>query len=114
MSIVSSSEVKTILGISVSDISLDGFIDMLLPEVEADFLLIRGTPFEKDSDENNVYPSGSKLIAAQMIGWHLENRKSIGIDSKSLDGFSETKTKDLLNGYPKSVVGRIERFGRLL
>jgi hypothetical protein len=101
-------EIKSLLGISSS--SHDSRISALIPEVEADYLKIRGKAFATDAtDGRTVYPDGSKLTAARMVQFHLDGLTA-GAKSESLGDYS-ADAEELLEGYPKSVVGRIRRYG---
>jgi hypothetical protein len=60
---------------------------------------------------NPVYPDGSELTAAQMIGYRIAMIGHSGEKSESLGDHSRTFEKDnMLGGYPKSITGAIERF----
>lgn len=60
---------------------------------------------------NPVYPDGSEQTAAQMIGFRLAMRGHSGEKSESLSDHSRTFEKDdVLEGYPRSITGAIERF----
>ena len=53
------------------------------------------------------YPAGSDYTAALMIGYNLYKRH--GQKSESSGGYSYTE-EDMLEGYPRSIAGMIERF----
>ena len=108
--IVTLENCKKYLGIT--DTSKDDVIRMLIPAVENDYLLIRGKAFNltDDSDEGTDYPENSEVIASEMIAFKLNSRLTSGIKSEHIGSYSYSKDEKLLNGYPLSIVGLIERF----
>lgn len=108
MPIIDLATAKTLLGISTAD--EDAFIEAVIPEVEADFLQIRNQAFDVDDLDLIEYPAGSVMVAADMIGWHLQKRGAIGVQSSSDSGFSETLEQLGPHGYPVSVEKRITRY----
>jgi hypothetical protein len=109
MPIVTRETAKTFLGIT--DTSKDAQIDLLIPAVENDYLLIRGLPFNVDSNDDPIvdYPENSEVVASQMIGYQLANL-SPGMQSEKIGSYSYTRDEKIIDGYPKSIVNRIERF----
>lgn len=115
MAIVTRKFVKEALGISGT--TYDSRIDLYIPHVEADFESIRGIPFDEDSNDEVYYPDNAELIATQMIAYLIQTM-SITSDvfnnkvSESIGSYSYTKKGgvEMLKGYPKSIVGRIERY----
>lgn len=70
----------------------------------------------KDEDLNKSvlitlcnYPQSLKMIFSQMIAYKLENYKP-GIISKQIDDYSYTLEKDLIAGYPKSIMSELSNF----
>lgn len=55
------------------------------------------------------YPQALKMVFSQMIAYKLENYKS-GIVSKQVDDYSYTLEKDLISGYPKSIMSELNNF----
>lgn len=55
------------------------------------------------------YPQALKMPFSQMIGYKLENYKA-GIVSKQIDDYSYTLEKDLVSGYPKSIMSDLSNF----
>jgi len=127
MAIVSLQFVKSYFGIS--DTSLDDKINFMIPLVENDYRFIRNAPFDKDSDNNIIYPITAKETAALMIMWKLNNNSNIVIDDGKVGVSRETssitwslhsesykdsnplnKSGELKFGYPIDIVARIERF----
>lgn len=90
----------------------DALIDALIPQVEGDFLLIRNKAFDEDSNDEVEYPEGSELIAAQMIGYLLSAAGRSGLSSERIGDYAYTAQTgaDMVMGYPKAIVGRIERY----
>ena len=115
MAITTVSNVKLILGITVP--THDTRIAFFIPQVETDFLGIRGVDFDEDSNDDIVYPANAEVIAAQMIGYLLTSTQFGGTGmndktSESIGSYSYSKAgaSDFLYGYPKSIVFRIERW----
>lgn len=107
MAIIDTSTAKTLLGITTTD--HDTRIDALIPEVESHYLRIRGKAFEVDDQDQTVYPDGSELTAAQMIGYHLFGPAQ-GAASEKVDDYSIT-AEERVEGYPRSIIGAIARYG---
>lgn len=114
--IITRRTVKEIL--QITSTTYDSIIDMFIPQVEADFKLIQGRDYEYDSNDDIDYPDNAELIASQMIGFLLQttsltsgtysDKKSESIGSYS---YSRGDSKsDYLFGYPRHIVGRIERY----
>ena len=109
--------VKLFLGITST--TYDELIESYIPQVEADFLKIRGVDWDEDSNDNIEYPDNADLICAQMIGYLLAtnpfnsanygNKMSESIGSYS---YSKMASSDMMSGYPKLIVSRIDRYQR--
>ena len=115
MAIVTRSTVKKYLQITSSQ--YDELIDSFIPAVEADFLIIRGIDFDIDSNDDIEYPDNAEFVASQMIGYMLKSSKFDAnnysqMKSESIGDYSYTRggREDMLNGYPLSIVNRIERY----
>lgn len=116
MAIVTLRTVKEIL--QITDDTYNSLIDMFIPQVEADFQLIQGRDFDYDSNDDIEYPDNAELIAAQMIGFLIQTTKFTSgtytdKTSESIGGYSYTRgnsRSDFIFGYPRHIVGRIERF----
>jgi len=110
MAIVTIDFVKAYLGIS--DSAQDVKITALIPLVEETYLNIRNVPFALDG-ETTVYPTGSDVTSAEMIGFKLAKRadgrllKTEHIDgySMALEGYLGSK-----HGYPDDVITAIKRY----
>ncbi|MFW6214137.1 MAG: phage head-tail connector protein, partial [Spirochaetota bacterium] len=101
-------QVKTILQISGTE--QDELIEELIPLVEEQYLEIRNLPFETDSEGNTIYPAGSALTAAQMVGYQLQARQNAtGKTSESLGDYSYTMGA-VDGGYPDSITMQIRRY----
>jgi hypothetical protein len=112
MAITTLSEVKTFLQIPATDTSKDVLIEALIPQVEADFLIIRNAPFDLDTDEVTIlYPDNAELVASQMIGYMMTQAMSTGggFKSESIGSYSYS-LNDTVGVYPKSITGRITKF----
>lgn len=92
----------------INDTANDARIDLLIPRVEADYLSIRGKAFDLDTNGDTVYPEGSDSVASEMIGYLLN--KKYGVKIESLADFHQTFEDATLFGYPKSIVGSIKRY----
>ena len=107
--------------LQISGTAKDSLIDALIPQIEADYLLIRNKEFDVDSNDYVDYPDGSELIAAQMIGYQMSLLANQGggldMQSERIGDYSYTRKAggkvEYINGYPRSIVGRIERFIKL-
>ena len=117
MAIVTRTFVKEILGITGT--TYDSRIDLFIPHVEADFERIRGIDFFEDSNDVIEYPENAELISAQMVGYLIQttslnsgtyNDKT----SESIGSYSYSKkgNAEMIKGYPKSIVGKIEQYQR--
>lgn len=117
MAIVTRKTVKNYLQISGS--TYDNLIDMFIPTVEADFLRIRNTEWDYDSNDDIDYPDNAEFIAAQMIAYLIKNTALSGgysgMKSESIGSYSYTRggKEDFDNGYPRYIVDKIERYVRL-
>ena len=116
MAIVTRDEVKKFLQITTS--TYDDLIDAFIPQAEADFLLIRGIPFDEDSSDNIVYPENASLVASQMVGYLINTSKlpsSVLNDktSESIGSYSYSKSGQgggtMFKGYPTAITGKIEQ-----
>lgn len=115
MSIITKDTYKQLAGLT--DDSLDSMIDILIPVVEADYLTVRGTPFDLDEESLIVYPSGSMLTAKLMLDWLLspESGKALGsgLKSETIGKYSMNLQEiDEATGYPKAIIGRIQQYIR--
>ena len=108
MAITTISKVKTIL--HLQDNSLDAVISELIPLVEADYLLIRNKPFEKDENGKDIYPLGSERVAIKMIQYLLQ-KNAPNISSERLADYSVSyDTGTGKDGYPESITQLIKRY----
>lgn len=88
-------------------------ISSLINVVESDFLRIRGKAFDTDEDENIIYPEGSMMAAAEMVGYKLLTlRGNVGSSYEMIGNYSISLSTDLLFGYPKSTIQKIQRYAR--
>lgn len=115
MAITTVSDVKSILNITVP--TYDARIAIFIPQVEEDFLNIRGIDFDVDSNDIIEYPANANVIAAMMIGYQLTSTQFGGSGmsdktSESIGSYSYTKhsAMELYKGYPRSIVGRIDQW----
>lgn len=109
MAITTLDSVKIFL--QITDTTRDTLIEELIPQVEADFLLIRNIPFDEDSN-GEIYPDGSELVAAQMIGFHLSSFMASGgtYRSESIGSYSYSVGDSGSLGYPKAITSRIKKY----
>lgn len=110
MAIITLAKAKTFL--QISDTTKDTLITALIPQIEADYLLIRNAAFDVDDDDATVYPDGSELTAAQMIGFNMSSSiaNGGGFKSESIGSYSYTMNEARSIGYPDNIVKRITRF----
>jgi hypothetical protein len=111
MAIITRTTAKTLL--QISDTTKDALIDALIPQVEGDFLLIRNKAFDEDSNDVTEYPDNAELVAALMIGFHINQLKNVGMDAESLGDYSYAKTNQAQFGsfgYPKSITSMIKKY----
>lgn len=119
MPIITRENTKLYLGITST--TQDALIDALIPQIESDFLLIRNKEFDVDSNDYVDYPDGSELVSAQMIGYQMSllANQGGGLDfqAESIGDYSYSRAaggkENYVNGYPKSLIGRIERFMKM-
>lgn len=109
MAIVTRETVKELLGID--DDEKDGRIDALIPLVEEHYREIRNAPFETDDEGDTIYPRGSALTAAMMVGYQLQRvERSLAMSSESLGDYSYTLADGGDDEYPAQVIGSIRRY----
>jgi len=108
--IITLGQAKLLLSIPAEDTSRDDLIEELIRQVEADYERIRNKPFDTTGYGKPIYPKGAALTAAQMIQFHLNGMRRTGIAAQSLGDHSVTFTGELMEGYPKSIVGKIRRY----
>lgn len=109
MAIITRAKAKTFL--QITDTLKDDLIDALIPQVEADYLLIRNRAFDKDSNDEIEYPDNAELVAAQMIGFLISDiaRSGGAFKSESIGKYSYT-VADMVAGYPKTITSRIDKY----
>lgn len=90
---------------------LDYRIDAVQPSAEVDYLIIRGKAYDEDSDGNTVYPADYKNTLAEMVCYVLglgqfqgRGKTSAGVSDRS------QSYEHKVNGYPVSIISRIEKF----
>lgn len=89
----------------------------LIGEVNTNYLSIDSNFNEIEDEDLNKsvlvclcrYPQSLKMPFSQMISYKLENYKS-GIVSKQVDDYSYTLEKELVSGYPKSIMSDLSNF----
>ena len=107
--IVTLDKVKTYLKINNTD--FDTLITELIPVVESHFETIRNAPFDTDDSDNIIYPKGSEIIAALMVGYMMDaNITSKGFTSEGIGDYSYSKQKELIGGYPEYITAGIRRY----
>lgn len=113
MAITTTSDVKTYLGISTTD--YDNKIASLIPFVEQVYLRLRNAPFDEDEAGDTVYPTGSDITAAEMIGYKLSQDTSFRFEkSTRLGNYSVSYGDKSIYGYPAEIIGAIKRYMRML
>lgn len=92
---------------------LDDQIAELIPAVEDDYLAIRGKSFDTAEDGSIVYPAGAVMTVAEMISYKLLTLPGrVGASGESISDYSVSLDTDLIHGYPKGIVTKIDRYGR--
>ena len=109
MAIITRAKAKTLL--QITDTLKDDLIDALIPQVEADYLLIRNRAFDEDSNDDIDYPDNAELVAAQMIGFLMTDMAKSGgaFKSESIGKYSYTSS-EMVAGYPKTITSRIDKY----
>lgn len=118
MPIITRDEVKIYLAIDPLDLTYDARIDMLIPAVEQTYLNIQNRPFKLDDLGDTLYPLGSDVVAAEMVGYKLAKtlkafgkEYGTGIASMSLDAYSVSYIQgDAAVAYPKSMTNSIKSY----
>lgn len=110
MAIVEDKDVITILQLDDST-SERALISILIPEIEGDYKRIQKKDFDTDDNGNIVYPEGSSLTAALMIGYILS--KQYGIQSQTISKYSQTN-EPTVQGYPKGITDRITKYPKFV
>lgn len=112
--IVSREFVKEWIGIT--DTSLDTQIDKLIPLVERTYLDVRNCPFKTDVEGNILYPEGSDITAAEMIGYKLQTsygkKLSRDVQSEKVGSYSVSYGDRLIKGFPVSIMSEIKTYVR--
>jgi hypothetical protein len=114
VSITNKDFVKSYLGIT--DDTQAAVIESLIILAEEDYLNIRNKPWDTDAEGNTIYPPGSDVVVAQMIGYKLNNKDGDGrlVSSESIGSYSvsygDATGQGNTFGYPKGVVGSIKRY----
>lgn len=103
------------LFLQITNTSKDELIRALIPQVEADYLLIRNRAFEDDSNDELVYPDNAELVAAQMIGYLLTEQAKSGafLSSERVRSYSYSINNgqdSFKHGYPVNIVRKIKRY----
>jgi len=101
--------------LQISDSAEDVIIDSMISLAEQEYLDIRNVPWDRDASGNTVYPKGSDVTIAEMIGYKLalRNNSGRGVASESIDGYSISYNDGSGNskfGYPNTIVSAIKRF----
>jgi len=107
------SDVKEYLGIT--DELTDVKISRLIPQMEAIYLQIRNAAFDTDVLGATVYPIGSDITVAEMIGYKLATKPGeASIASESLTSYSVSYGGggSTMYGFPLSVVGSIKKYAK--
>ena len=112
MAITTKEEVKSYLGITVS--SNDDKIEKLIPLYEELYLKIRNAPFELDTDDTTIYPIGSDITIAEMIGYKLSQGDNYNtIVSEQVGNYRwSADTKNYKYGFPASIINQIKVYTR--
>lgn len=115
MAITTLQDVKDYLGIT--DTSQDAKIEALIPYVEQIYLDIRNAPWDVDDMGDVVYPIGSNITAAEMIGYKLKQSSDsefriVGSESLGSYSVSYVDTGSTWKGFPASYVSGIKKYIR--
>lgn len=115
MAITTLAAVKSYLGIA--DTSKDVQITALIPYVEQVYLDIRNAPWELNDQGAIVYPSGSDVTAADMIGYkltHTYTGSDSDLQSETIGSYSYSKDTGSarFKGFPSNIVSSIKKYIR--
>lgn len=101
--------------LKITDEDSDIAISRLIPYCEEKYLEIRNAPFDV-VDKEIVYPSGSDVVIAEMIGWKLATTPGgAAIKSESLNTYSVSYNfSKTISGFPSDIVAGIKKFVRAL
>ena len=108
MAVITLSEVKTYLGITVT--TYDALITLLIPEVEQDIKDLCNRTF-KNSLGADDWPSNIKSIAAKMVGYKMAALKQVdsaGFKSESQGDWSYTRA-DSQGGYSQEIIAELSK-----
>lgn len=109
--IITVAQYKALTGRTTSEDDVQ--IGAIINAVESDFLRIRGKAFDTDDNDQVIYPEGSMMAAAEMVGYKLLTlRGNVGSSYEMIGNYSISLTTDLLCGYPRSTVQKIKRYAR--
>ena len=115
MAITTLQDVKDYL--CITDTSQDAKIEALIPYVEQVYLDIRNAPWDVDNMGDIVYPIGSNITAAEMIGFKLQQSKDSDfriVSGESLGSYSVSysDTGSTWKGFPASITSSIKKYIR--
>lgn len=113
MAITTVDAVKDYLGIATTD--LDAKINTLIPFVESVYQQVRNAPFDTDDSGNVLYPSGSDITAAQMIGYLLsQDSDQRFVSATSIGSYSVSYANATSkHGFPPEITSQIKRYTRI-
>ena len=108
MAITDRDTVKSLLNISTGDTSKDAWIDALIPQVEEDYVNIRGKPFEVGTKVN--FTASAALSADREVTFTIGNYSSAGgTDGTEYDIL--LRSGDTANVIARRMMNQIEPSG---
>lgn len=110
MAIITLEDYKLLANVKGTD--QDSRITGLIEVVEDDYLAIRNKPFE-GTEETPIYPTGSKMVAVEMITYKLmELDGKVGTSAESSGKYSHSFDFRRTRGYPTYIVSKIKSYAR--
>jgi hypothetical protein len=98
-----------------ADTTNDAIISLMIKRAEDDYLSIRGIDFITDEDGDIVYPEAADIVGGEMVCYLLKLGDYYGRGKASeSQGNRQAGYDSKLHGYPRSIVGTIDRYMRAL
>lgn len=114
MAVITLAEAKVFL--QITGTTKDALITALIPEIEGHIIAYCNTDFYNTADPPvQVWPSGIKLTASQMIGYNMTTMSggggAIGLQSETQGGYSYSRGQNSSGmAYPDSIVKSLDKY----